>query len=151
MASIAAEVTIYVERPVDDVFEFVSDPEKMPLWVRNVAEAQYTDGAQPRAGATYDLKYTYGRRVNDITMEVTEFNPPARYAFKTIKGPYPISVTYTLDPDGRGTRFKYFQDAQSDSYITDFMFAWLGFVLKYPTRGLLRKNAERMKAAIEGP
>ena len=151
MASIAAEVTIYVERPVDDVFEFVSDPEKMPLWVRNVAEAQYTDGAQPRAGATYDLKYTYGRRVNDITMEVTEFNPPARYAFKTIKGPFPISVTYTLDPDGRGTRFSYFQDAQSDSYITDCMFALLGFVLKYPTRGLLRKNAERMKAAIEGP
>jgi hypothetical protein len=30
------------------------------------------------------------------------------------------------------------------------MFALLGFLLKYPTRGLLRKNAERMKAAIGG-
>ena len=150
MASLATEVTIYVDRPVDEVFEFVSDPAKMPLWVRYVEEAGYTEDAEPRVGATFDLKYTYGAKDSDITMEVTEFNPPARFAFMTVKGPYPIRVTYTLSADGRGTLFTYFQNARSDGFITGCMFALLGFLLKYPTRGLLRKNAERMKAAIGG-
>jgi uncharacterized protein YndB with AHSA1/START domain len=150
MASLAAEVTIHVERPVDEVFDFVSDAARMPLWVRYVAEAEWTKDAEPRVGATFDIKYTYGARDSDITMEVTEFNPPARFAFMTVKGPYPIRVTYTLSADGRGTLFTYFQDAQSDGFITGCMFALLGFLLKYPTRGLLRKNAERMKAAIGG-
>ena len=150
MASLAVEVTTHIDRPVDEVFDFVSDPARMPLWVRYVAEAGYTDAAEPRVGATYDVKYTYGARDSDITMEITEYEPPTRFAYMTVKGPYPIRVTYTLAPEGQGTRFTYFQDAQSDSLITGIMFALLGFLLKYPTRGLLRKNSERMKAAIEG-
>ena len=150
MAGLAAEVTIHVDRPVDEVFDFISDPAKMPLWVRYVAEAEWTKDAEPRVGANYGVKYTYGARDSDITMEVTELNRPTRFAYMTVKGPYPIRVTYTLAPEGRGTRFTYFQDAQSDSLITGIMFALLGFLLKYPTRGLLRKNSERMKAAIEG-
>lgn len=149
MASLAVEVTTYVDRPVDDVFEFVSDPANMSRWVEYVAEAGYPDGAGPGVGATYDVKYTYGRRVSDLTMEITEFEPPTRFGYMTVKGPYPIRATYTLTPEGRGTRFTYFQDAQSDSFITACMFFLLGFLLKIPTRGLLRKNAQRMKTTIE--
>ena len=150
MASLVAETTIYVDRPVDEVFEFVSDPANMSCWVEYVAEAGYPDGTRPGVGATYEVKYTYGRRVSDLTMEVTEFEPPTRFGYMTVKGPYPIRATYTLAPEGRGTRFTYFQDAQSDSFITACMFVMLGFLLKIPTRGLLRKNAQRMKTTIEG-
>ena len=150
MASLAAEVTIHVDRPVDEVFEFVSDPANMSRWVEYVEEAEYSDGAQPGVGATYEVKYTYGRRVSDLTMEVTKFEPPTRFGYMTIKGPYPIRATYTMAPEGQGTRFTYFQDAQSDSFITAGMFILLGFLLKIPTRGLLRKNAQRMKAEVEG-
>ena len=150
MASLDAEVTIYVDRPVDEVFEFVSDPENMSRWIEYVAEAGYSDGAEPGVGATYKVKYTYGRRVSDLTMQITEFEPPTRFGYMTVKGPYPIRAAYTLASEGRGTRFTYFQDAQSDSFITACMFTLLGFLLKIPTRGLLRKNSERMKAEVEG-
>ena len=150
MASLIAETTIYVDRPVDEVFEFVSDPANMSSWVEYVAEAGYPEGARPGVGATYEVKYTYGRKVSDLTMEVTEFEPPTRFGYMTVKGPYPIRAKYSLAPEGRGTRFTYFQDAQSDSFITACMFVMLGFLLKIPTRGLLRKNAQRMKTTIEG-
>ncbi len=149
MASLAAEVTIRVDRPVDEVFEFVSDPANMSRWVEYVEKAEYSDGAEPGVGATYEVNYTYGRRASDLTMKVTEFEPPTRFGYMTIKGPYPIRATYTLAPEGNGTRFTYFQDAQSDGLITACMFVLLGFLLKIPTRGLLRKNAQRMKATIE--
>ncbi len=149
MASLAAEVSIHVERPVEEVFDFVSDPANMPQWVGYVAEAESSSG-EPRVGATFEIKYTYGRRVSDITMEVTEFERATRFAFKTVEGPYPIQAAYTLTPEGGGTRFTYFQGAQSDSPVTALMFVLLGFLLKIPTRGLLRKNSERMKAAVEG-
>lgn len=150
MASLAVEVTTHIARPIDEVYAFVSDPAKMPLWVNYVEEAEFTEESEPRVGATFDIKYTYGRRVSDITMEITEFNRPTRFAYKTIKGPYPIRATYTLAPEGEGTRFTYFQDAESDSPITALMFTLLGFLLKIPTRSLLRKNSERMKAEVEG-
>ena len=150
MASLAAEATIHVDSPVDDVFQFVSDPANMSRWVEYVEEAGYPEGAEPGIGATFEVKYTYGRRISDLTMEITEFEPPTRFGYMTVKGPYPIRATYTLALEGQGTRFKYFQDAQSDSFITACMFVLLGFLLKIPTRGLLKKNAQRMKAEVEG-
>ena len=91
MASLAVETSIHIDRPVDEVFEFVSDPANMSRWVEYVADASYSDGTTPEVGATYDVKYTYGRRVSDLTMEVTEFDPPKRFGYKTVKGPLPDS------------------------------------------------------------
>ena len=150
MASLATEVTIYVDRPVDEVFEFVSDPAKMPLWVRYVEEAGYTEDAEPRVGATFDLKYTYGARDSDITMESHRVQPSG--AIRLHDGQGTLSDSCDVHSVGGWPRHAVhiLSGRAVGRLITGCMFALLGFLLKYPTRGLLRKNAERMKAAIGG-
>ncbi len=150
MARVIADVSLDIDRPVREVFAFVANPANMPLWVSNVTEAEYEDGAKPGQGAKYRVKYEYGGKVNDITMQTTTYARYSRYAFKTIAGPYPISGVCDLAPTGGGTRYTYTQEATSDSPVTALMFSTLGFLLKFPMRNLLRKDALKLKAAIEG-
>ncbi len=151
MAKVVAEVSLHVDRPVREVFEFLAQPANMAQWVSGVVEAQFLQRQKPGRGAKYSMKYNYGGRVNDLTMETTAFDRYSRIAFKTVEGPYPIAGVYSLAPSGSGTQYTYNQTALSDSPITAFMFLTMGCILKFPMRKLLQKDALKLKAAIETP
>ena len=77
--------TITIARPAGDVFAFLADAENDKLWRPGVVEIARTGGQG--VGTTYHqvVSGPGGRRV-DADIEITEFLPDERIAFRTTKG-----------------------------------------------------------------
>ena len=94
--------TITIARPVGDVFAFLADAENDKQWRGGVIEMTRTSGQG--VGATYRqiVAGPGGRRI-DADVEITEFVPDRRIAFRTTKGPVRPTGSYDLQADDGGT------------------------------------------------
>ena len=63
-----------IERPVSEVFAFISDPENLPRWNYYVIGCMKLDAGSARVGSTYRLV----RKSDTRVLGVTEFNEDHR-------------------------------------------------------------------------
>ena len=98
--------TITIARPAGDVFAFLADAENDKLWRPGVVEIARTGGQG--VGTTYRqvVSGPGGRRV-DADIEITEFLPDERIAFRTTKGPVRPTGSYDLRASEGGTELTF--------------------------------------------
>ena len=83
------ERSIVIERSIQDVFDFVHDPTKDPLWQTTLLESQPLDEGPLRAGSRVrEVRRFLGIRL-ETSWEVTEYEPPTRSAITSTSGPVP--------------------------------------------------------------
>jgi uncharacterized protein YndB with AHSA1/START domain len=94
--------TITIARPVGDVFAFLANAENDKQWRGGIIDMTRTGGQG--VGATYRqiVAGPGGRRI-DADVEITEFVPDQRIAFRTTKGPVRPTGSYDLQTRDRGT------------------------------------------------
>jgi uncharacterized membrane protein len=81
------EKSIIIQRPIEDVFAFMSSTANLPLWQTDVLEARHTPEGSVQVGTQLTLvRAMMGRKVEG-TADIVEYEPPTRYAFKTTSGP----------------------------------------------------------------
>ena len=83
--------TITIARPVSEVFAFLANAENDTQWRGGVIEMTRTSGQG--VGTTYRqiVAGPGGRRI-DADVEITEFVPDQRIAFRTTKGSYDVQA-----------------------------------------------------------
>lgn len=102
MAKTAA--SIQIDRPVEDVYAYATTVDTLPQWLGAVVEVeQLTDGplgvgTRIRAGGKM-----LGRRLVTF-VEVTAFDPGARFAFTGVTGPFKAHNNYTFESVAGGTK-----------------------------------------------
>ena len=104
--AIREELSVVVDRPIEEVFAFATEPENEPLWQSTSLETEQTSGG-PMGGVGTTFRNTskfLGRRI-DSTYEVTENEPPRRQCVRVTSGPIPGSGCYLFEPAEGGTRF----------------------------------------------
>jgi uncharacterized protein YndB with AHSA1/START domain len=97
------ETSVRIVRPVEEVFDYVSDPRNLPRWnsaVRDVRQASPEGGG---VGSTYlmDRELPGGRAENEL--EIVGFERPISFEMRTISGPTPFIYRYRFGPDGDAT------------------------------------------------
>jgi len=99
--------SVEIDRGPDEVFDYVTDPAHFTEWQDNVVSARPLGDGQRRQGAQLELTRRIGGREQTMTGELTEWEPPRRYAFRIVEGPVRARGTGTLEPldGGRRTRF----------------------------------------------
>lgn len=95
MAPIVA--SIESARPAEDVFAYVTDPSTMPEWQQGVASG-HMDGATTRVGSRCTTVRSIGGRGRTVITEITECDPPRRWADRGIDGPIRAIVGVTVEP-----------------------------------------------------
>jgi uncharacterized protein YndB with AHSA1/START domain len=100
------EVTIHVNRPVDQVFAFLADTSKLSTWQSNLIKNEQLTQGPLRAGTRFREVRRLGRRESEIQGEVTAFEPNKRLETKTITRPR-VTVSYSFNPENEGTRLRY--------------------------------------------
>ncbi len=101
---VRAEESIFVERPIEEVFAYLTDLERVPEWQTNVLFLQAQSPGGLRTGAHFvELRKFLGRKVESI-VEVTEYEPPHRYTIKVQSGPIPFEISNVLSESDGGTR-----------------------------------------------
>ncbi|HEV7567056.1 MAG TPA: SRPBCC family protein [Microbacteriaceae bacterium] len=107
------EESVLVHRPPQEVFDYVTKTENIPIWESSVITADQV-GTEPmglgvRSKGTSKIM---GRHFDWIT-EVVEYDRPRRFANRSVEGTLEFTVTLALEPAGDGTRLTYRIDAAS--------------------------------------
>ena len=94
--------TVTIARPAGDVFAFLADAENDKQWRGGVIEMTRSSGQG--VGTTYRqiVAGPGGRRI-DADVEITEFIPDQRIAFRTTQGPVRPTGSYELQAGEGGT------------------------------------------------
>jgi carbon monoxide dehydrogenase subunit G len=102
MATITQGVT--VNRPVEEVWAFISDFENSTRWSRGVLEARQTSHGPLGVGSTLQtVVKAFGRR-RTANYLVTEYEPNRVFAFEVTAGSMTSRARYSVEPAGAGTR-----------------------------------------------
>lgn len=102
------EATILINRPAEDVFEFLDIPENHTKFVPGMLEFKKTSpGPLGQVGATVrGVRQFLGRRM-ELPYEITEYEPGTTLAMKGAIGPVTFRDGYVLDPVGTSTRVRF--------------------------------------------
>lgn len=139
------ELTITIDRPVEDVFRVLSDPATTPRWSVNAIEEHVTTAGPVGVGSrrrTTARRFGGGTTQNEI--EVTAFEPNRRIAMRSIESPVPFNTAYTLTPIGSGTRVGWDWDFELKGGLR-----LLGPVLRGLFARSFRADLARLKSMME--
>jgi len=100
------ELTIHLNRPVEQVFAFLMDIGKLSTWQSNLIKAEQITAGPWHAGSRFREVRRLGRRESEIQGEITVFEPNKRFETKTITKPQVI-VSYSLEAEDGGTKLKH--------------------------------------------
>ena len=96
------EISTHINRPVSEVFKYMSDPAKLPEWNTVVEEA--TPSETPvKLGTKIAVKARFLGRKIDSPSVVTEYELNKRYTNKSEK-PFAVTITNTFEAEGGGTK-----------------------------------------------
>lgn len=88
------ETEIRIERDVEDVFDYVSDPLNFSQWNSAVRSVRPTSSPPKQVGSTYvmERQLPNGRAVNDL--EILTVDRPREFVMHTTSGPTPLTYRY---------------------------------------------------------
>lgn len=99
--------TIEIDRPVEEVYDFIADPANDGRWRTEVISSELVAGESGQPDAQYKQVMKQGRREVESTHEIVAVDPPHRIDWRTPEGEGPLTFAgyYACEPHGEGTRF----------------------------------------------
>jgi uncharacterized protein YndB with AHSA1/START domain len=93
-----------IDRPVEEVFAFVTDSTNDPRWHKDAVEATKTSAGPIGLGSTFTVIIKFmGRK--QAHWKVTGWEPNRREVIEVTAKPFSPTLTYLFEPAGGGTRF----------------------------------------------
>lgn len=96
--------TIDIARPPADVARYQFDAANDPAWIGGVREVELVAPAPTSVGSRVLRKGGFLGRPIEWLMEVVDHVPERRISMHAVRSPFPMDVTYELEPIERGTR-----------------------------------------------
>ena len=101
---IQVNASIYIYRPIQQVFEFISTTENDFQWQYGTLESARVSAGSVGVGASFrSVGHIQGQRFLG-TFEITEYEANKRYGFRSLSGPLQSQTLYTLESTHGSTR-----------------------------------------------
>lgn len=138
------ETTITINRPIEEVFAYVTDLRNNIQWMSGVIAAGMTSLGPVKVGATYKFDIKTMGMTMETTGEVTAYEPPTQYAWKATSGPFPMSGGTTFESVEGGTRVTDVIEAEPGGF-----FKIAGPLLMKQQQSQMEKDMKRLKEILE--
>lgn len=93
---------IEIDRPRDEVAEYVSDPDNATEWYRNIRAVSWETQPPVEEGSRVRFRARFLGRDLTYTYEIRELLPGERLVMGTADGPFAMETTYTFADAGGG-------------------------------------------------
>lgn len=111
------EASVLISRPVEEVFEFVNNPENDPLWQSSMLESEQTSEGSMGVGTTLrGVAQLVGQRI-EWTAEVTEWEPNRKVTNEVSGGPLSAEQSLTFEAVEGGTKFTLVLEGETGSFF----------------------------------
>lgn len=102
MVDVSTSITI--NRPVEDVFAYVTDVTNDPEWHTDALEARKTTEGPIGLGTRWHVRFKPSMGISEGDMDVTAFEPNRMEVMHGQLGPMEPTLTYLFEPANGGTR-----------------------------------------------
>jgi carbon monoxide dehydrogenase subunit G len=138
------DLSTLIDRPVKDVFAFVSNLNNMSKWNSAVVSLQQlTPGAVGVGTKFKSVGEMMGRRIEG-EVQVTSYEPDTKTGFQMNAGPMQINVTISFKPVGTGTKVSL--NAQGNPAG---VFKLAEGIMQGRVKSLMEENLARLKSVLE--
>jgi hypothetical protein len=120
-----ASAEIVIERPVEAVWRWASDPQHWHRWEEDLAEVRAED------------------------YEIVESAPPRRQMVRAVSGRHPFEGTLELSEDVGGTRVRHTVDAGPEDALARFLFVAARPLVRRSMRRRIEAQLARLKEMVE--
>jgi uncharacterized membrane protein len=104
------ETVVQIRRPVEQVFEYLSDLRNMTGWAQGIVEAERMTPEAAGPGAVYQIVgLLAGRRLVTVT-KITQYEPGRMYSSVTTMGPLVVDDRWEFTPIGDSTQVRQVTD-----------------------------------------
>lgn len=140
--------TITINRSVDDVFSYVSDVHRMPVWMTGVTAARMVSDAKEK-GARFVATYLVARRPVDLEFKITRWDPKRVFGFATSDGPMKFKGRLEFKGKNGSTEVTSVIESGPDSLATRLLFMIARPLYKRSMRRLLDRELQALKVAVD--
>ena len=96
-----------IDRPPEEVFAYVTDPDKLATWQTNTVSAvKVTEGPMGVGTRIREVHMVPIRRRLEELVEVIRYEPGRAFDLHVVEGP-PIDAQISFEPLGAGTRMRF--------------------------------------------
>jgi carbon monoxide dehydrogenase subunit G len=133
-----------IDKPVKDVFAFVSNPNNMSKWNAAVVSLQQVTPGAVGVGTKFkSVGELMGRRIEG-EMQVTAYEPDTKCGFQVSAGPMQVNLTMTFKTVGTGTKISLNAQGNPAGF-----FKLAEPVMAGRVKSLMEENLARLKAQLE--
>ena len=142
---LTVDESIVINRPRSEVWDFMSDPENVPVYSSNVVEYELVSGERDEVGRICKGAVKVAGRRLELTDKLVEIETGRRGKLVSEDAPIPYTLELTYEDEGEGTKLSWHQDIGS---LKGFFKFADPIVLKLYTRDV-RSNLEKAKTILE--
>lgn len=111
------EHSVIINRPAEEVFDYMTDFEKLSEWMSELVEAKQNSEGAVSVGSTISAVATpLGRRA-ESTLEVTEYEPNKKFTIKSTSGPVASKDEFTFETVTDGTEVTRVTEAEMGGFF----------------------------------
>ncbi len=137
--------SIVIDRPLDDVFEYLAAPWNMPEWQEAVLDATAMGNDALGADTRVRVRRRFMGQIVTLVLETTEFKANERFSFESESGPVALRGTVAVEPQERGTSVTFTVSGEPEG-----LFSLAGPFIEQIVRSETVENANRLKKILEG-
>jgi uncharacterized membrane protein len=100
------DLDVVIERPVADVFAYLTDVRNLPNWQTSAEEADWERDGAVGVGSRMRERRTFIGRTIETTLEVTAFELNGLFELQSAGGSIPLRVRHELEPANGSTRVR---------------------------------------------
>jgi len=119
------DLEVTIDRPVAEVFGYVSDVRNVPDWQESAESAEWIE-----EGRRFRERRHFLGRTAELELEVTAFEPDRRFDVRTVNAPVTFQIRHSFEPVGDATCLRVHGETK------------LGRTLRFAA-GVAKRQAER--------
>lgn len=142
---LTVDESIVINSPREEVWEFMTDPENVPVYSSNIVEYEMVSGGKQEVGRVCrGVAKVAGRRL-ELTDELVEVERGRSGKLVSEDATIPYTLSLRFEDDGEGTKVIWHQEMESLKGVFKFADP---IVLKLYARDV-RSNLEKVKTILE--
>ncbi|SDC67655.1 SRPBCC family protein [Rhodococcus tukisamuensis] len=143
--TLKTEESIVIERPLAEVFAYLSNPENGTAWNSNVIDYKVISGTADEVGSVTEFSAKVAGLRLEATEELTTYEPNKRLQWRSKESRIGYTRELDFDSDGDGTRVTFLQEAEAGTGLFKFADPIVQRLYTHDVRG----NLEKAKTILE--
>jgi uncharacterized membrane protein len=133
------DLDVTIDRPVGEVFAYVTDVRKVPEWQESAESAEWIE-----EGKRFRERRQFMGRTAELELEVTALEPGRRFDVRAVKSPITFEIRHSFDGAGGGTLLRVHGEAKLGGALR-----FAAGVAKRQAERQFRSDFQRLKAVLE--